>query len=79
MILSEGKNMTTSFFIIILKYITPPEKIDKHRDAHLSFLDEQYTKNIFIASEAKVPRTGGIIIAKSENRGKLEQILSIVN
>jgi uncharacterized protein YciI len=61
--------------IIDLKYIVPLEKIDSHMTAHVKFLKKYYDKNIFIASGRKVPRTGGIILARGASREEIEKII----
>jgi uncharacterized protein YciI len=64
-----------NFFVIILKYIVPLSEIDLYRNAHLEFLNKYYESGIFIISGAKVPRDGGVIIAKSCDRLFIENIL----
>ena len=64
-------------FIIELTYIRPLDEIDFFMKAHLDFLESQYQQNRFIASGRKIPRTGGIILARAENRGALEQIVAL--
>ena len=62
-------------FIVNLSYIKPLDTVDKHLPEHLEFLMEQYSKGIFIASGRKVPRTGGVILAKGKSRQELLGIL----
>jgi uncharacterized protein YciI len=62
-------------FIISLTYIRPLEEIDAHMTAHLKFLKKYYSKNMFIASGRKVPRTGGIILALADSKNKVEEII----
>jgi uncharacterized protein YciI len=63
-------------FIINLHYIVPLEKIDEHMKEHVIFLRKYYTRNVFVASGRKVPRTGGIILALSKNREEIESIIA---
>ena len=63
-------------FIVILSYKVPLEKIDAFRPAHLEFLKNYYDENLFIASGPQVPRNGGIIIAKCDNKDILQEILA---
>jgi len=51
-------------------------QIDKYLDAHIEYLDRNYERGVFIASGRKVPRSGGIILAKARNRSELEEILN---
>ena len=62
-------------FVIKLSYIKPLEFIDKARPAHLEFLDKYYAQNIFIASGRQSPPVGGIIIAASNDRQQIENII----
>lgn len=63
-------------FIINLNYIVPLETLDAHMAAHVAFLRKYYTKNVFLASGRKVPRTGGIILALAESKDEVEKIIS---
>ena len=60
----------------MLIYKVPLEKIDDFRSAHLAFLNIYYAKNFFIASGPQVPRSSGVIIAKSDNKDSLQKILA---
>lgn len=51
-------------------------QIDKYLDAHIEYLDRNYERGVFIASGRKVPRSGGIILAKARNRSELEETLN---
>ncbi|WP_303316415.1 YciI family protein [Flavivirga abyssicola] len=62
-------------FIINLTYKTELEKVDQHLNEHIEFLNEQYELRNFIASGRKIPRTGGIILSKVENKSELEKII----
>ena len=62
-------------FIINLTYKTELEKVDQHLNDHIEFLNEQYELGNFLASGRKIPRTGGIILSKVENKTELEKII----
>jgi uncharacterized protein YciI len=53
-------------FILSLTYIAPLEDADKHMEAHMAWIREGYDGNFFLASGRKVPRTGGVILARGE-------------
>ncbi|MFT4058493.1 MAG: YciI family protein [Legionella sp.] len=61
-------------FIIKLNYLAPTDEIDKYLNAHREFLDYYYKQDLFIASGPMKPRTGGIIIATTNDRDYLENI-----
>lgn len=62
-------------FIISLTYIVPLDELDKHMAAHVKYLNKYYSKNVFIASGRKVPRTGGIILALADSKEQVEDII----
>jgi uncharacterized protein YciI len=53
-------------FIISLTYKKSTEEADKHMAAHMDWLKAAYASGTFLASGRKVPRTGGVIIARGE-------------
>lgn len=63
-------------FIVSITYISEMSQIDKYLEAHIEYLDRNYERGVFIASGRKVPRSGGIILAKARNRSELEEILN---
>lgn len=62
-------------FIVIVKYVTGLEDIDKALPDHNAWLDSMYEKGILIASGRQIPRVGGILLARSDSREDLERIL----
>ncbi|HFD32661.1 MAG TPA: GTP cyclohydrolase [Gammaproteobacteria bacterium] len=62
-------------FIVSLNYIRPLEQVDSLLEEHIEFLNMQYEKKVFIASGRKVPRTGGVILARAKNKEELSAIL----
>ena len=62
-------------FIIELVYEKSLKAIDAHMGEHMQFLNKHYAAGSFIMSGRKVPRTGGIIIAKCKTKKTLEKIM----
>lgn len=60
-------------FILSLTYKKPTEEADKHMAAHMDWLKAAYADGTFLASGRKVPRTGGVILAKGE-RAAIESL-----
>jgi uncharacterized protein YciI len=60
-------------FILSLTYIAPLEDADKHMEAHMAWVKAGYDQGLFLASGRKVPRTGGVILARGE-RAVIEAI-----
>lgn len=62
-------------FIIQLTYRAPIQEVDKYLQAHREFLDYYYKQGLLLASGPMKPRTGGIIIALTQDKTYLESIL----
>ncbi|MDP3706065.1 MAG: YciI family protein [Legionellaceae bacterium] len=62
-------------FIVQLTYKVPVSEVDKYLQAHREFLDYHYKQGLLLASGPMKPRTGGIIIALTQDRAYLESIL----
>ena len=63
-------------YIINLTYKVPLTTVDTHLEAHVEFLNQQYSLGNFLMSGRKEPRNGGIIITPLTNR---EQLLKIID
>ena len=62
-------------YIVILTYKAPLEQIEIYLESHVLYLKKQYSKGNFLASGRRVPRLGGVILAKTIDRSELEVIL----
>ena len=62
-------------FIVSLRYVRPLEEVDRHLEAHVAYLKQHYAQGHFIASGRKVPRTGGVILARVGSREALQAVL----
>jgi len=62
-------------FVIELIYKAPLAEIDASMAAHMRFLKKHYASGHFIVSGRKVPRDGGIILAKGDSREQIEAIM----
>lgn len=71
-----SEKLSHNLFIVSLTYKISLDKIDKFRLAHMKFLEDCYEKKLFIASGPKVPRTGGVIIAKTDSKNSLDKVLA---
>lgn len=60
--------------VIQLTYKVPSQEIDKYLQAHREFLDYYYKQGLLVLSGPMKPRTGGIIIAATNDKAKLEEI-----
>lgn len=63
-------------YVVELTFTQPVEEVAKQVEAHLDYLDKHYAQKHFIASGAKNPRDGGVILARASlSREQLEAIL----
>ncbi|WP_454286101.1 YciI family protein [Rhizobium arsenicireducens] len=53
-------------FILSLTYVKPQEDADRLMEPHMTWVKQGYDSGMFLASGRKVPRTGGVILAKGE-------------
>ncbi|MEU8436568.1 YciI family protein [Streptomyces sp. NPDC029216] len=61
-------------FVMELMYTAPIEDVEEQMDAHIAWLDEHYASGVFLASGRKVPREGGVILARGVSRAEVETI-----
>ncbi|TDP24869.1 uncharacterized protein YciI [Enterobacter sp. AG326] len=65
----------STVYIVILTYIKPLDEIDAVIPAHAEWLKKGYAEGIFLASGRRIPRNGGVILAKCESLTSLEERL----
>ncbi|NRF67275.1 hypothetical protein HLB44_09795 [Aquincola sp. S2] len=58
-------------FIVLLTYQKPLAEIDRLMSKHVAWLKGHYASGLFIASGRRVPRSGGVILARSGNADAL--------
>lgn len=63
-------------FVVSLVYKVEMALVDEHIPAHVAFLDKHYEQGHFLVSGRKVPRVGGVILAKADSKEALQVILS---
>ncbi len=54
-------------FIINITYTVPLSKIDQILSEHRKFLQEGYNNELLLLSGPRNPRTGGVVLARSES------------
>ncbi|QEL57605.1 YciI family protein [Chromobacterium paludis] len=62
-------------FVVSLTYTAPLSDVDALLPAHVQWLKQAYADGLFVASGRKVPRDGGVILARGE-RAALEARLA---
>ena len=62
-------------YLILLTYKAPIEDVERVTPAHREFLDRGYRAEKLLLSGPKVPRTGGVIIARANTREEVDQLI----
>lgn len=65
----------TTLFVVVLTYIRPLEEVDAAGPAHVAWLRQGYDRGVFLVSGRRVPRTGGVIIAKAASLPEVEALM----
>jgi uncharacterized protein YciI len=61
-------------FVLLLTYIKPLEEVDRLMREHVAWLDEHFAAGRFVVSGRRIPRTGGVIVARGDDRGEIDDI-----
>ncbi len=61
-------------FVLVLTYTKPLAEVDALMRRHMAWLNRQYDEGRFIVSGRQVPRTGGVILARGDDREEIERI-----
>jgi uncharacterized protein YciI len=61
-------------FVLLLTYIKPLAEVDALMRRHMAWLDAQYDAGRFIVSGRRIPRTGGVILARGDDREEIEAL-----
>lgn len=64
----------STIYVVVLTYIKPLEEIDNAIPAHVEWLKKCYADGLFLASGRRIPRTGGVILAKCDSREILNRV-----
>ena len=63
-------------FLLLLHYKKSLETVDFHVPDHTKFLQKHYDLGNFLLSGRRIPRIGGIIIARAEHEEAVRAIIS---
>ena len=63
-------------YLLLSRYTKPLAEVDRHLVAHRTFLDRYYASGDLIVSGPMDPREGGVIIANTMPRERLDAILA---
>jgi uncharacterized protein YciI len=63
-------------YVLTLTYIVELDQVDRVRDEHMAWIADQYEAGRFLMSGAKVPRDGGVILARGIERDELDEVIA---
>jgi uncharacterized protein YciI len=61
-------------FVLLLTYVKPLAEVDALMREHVAWLNEQYDAGRFLVSGRRIPRTGGVILARGDDREAMEAL-----
>jgi uncharacterized protein YciI len=61
-------------FVLLLTYTKPLAEVDALMRRHMAWLDAQYDAGRFVVSGRRIPRTGGVILARGDDRDEIEAL-----
>ncbi|HRK97618.1 MAG: GTP cyclohydrolase [Alphaproteobacteria bacterium] len=62
-------------FVVLVNYLKPIEEVERVVVPHRTYLDELYAQGVLLASGPKIPRTGGVLLAKGMDKQELWEML----
>ena len=60
--------------VLLLTYVKPLAEVDALMGDHMAWLNEHYDAGRFLVSGRRIPRTGGVIVARGEDREEIEAL-----
>jgi uncharacterized protein YciI len=61
-------------FLLRLTYTKPLAEVDAHMRAHMAWLKRGYRDGHFVISGRQIPRAGGVIFARGDDRAAAEAL-----
>src|ERR1700704_5873301 len=62
----SGAARFAGVFVLLLTYVKPLPEVDRLMRRHVAWLDEHYAAGRFLVSGRRIPRTGGVIVARGD-------------
>jgi uncharacterized protein YciI len=72
--METSKNTHLPTFILLLTYTKPLPEVDALINDHMAWLNEHYESERFLVSGRRIPRTGGVIVARGADREEVEAL-----
>ena len=63
-------------FLLVLTYSKPLDEVEPFMAAHMTWVDAYYQDGTFMASGRRVPRIGGVILARAADRASVETMVN---
>ena len=63
-------------FLLSLTYLVPFAEIEPLMAPHMAWVDAHYQSGHFLLSGRKVPRTGGLLVARADSRAAVAAIVA---
>ena len=60
--------------MLLLTYVKPLEEVDELMRPHVAWLNGHYAAGRFLVSGRRIPRTGGVIVARGDDRAEIEAL-----
>ena len=64
-----------TLYVILLKYVRPPEEVTVHLEEHRAYLRQAYADGWFIVSGPRIPATGGVILARAASEDDVRAMI----
>ena len=61
-------------FVLLLTYTKPIAEVEALMREHVAWLSKQYEAGRFVVSGRQIPRSGGVIVARGDDREEMEEI-----
>lgn len=61
--------------IVSSRFITDPSRAEPHRQAHIDWVERYVGEGLFLFAGPKADKSGGIILARGNDRDRLSAIL----
>jgi uncharacterized protein YciI len=65
----------TKMFAVLVKYVKPLDQVDAILAPHRAYLQAHCDAGRFVVAGRRVPRTGGLILARGESAEQLQKLL----
>jgi uncharacterized protein YciI len=71
---NDSSSQDEAVFVLLLTYVQPLDEVDRLMRRHMAWLNEHYDAGRFVVSGRRIPRTGGVILARGDDRAEIEAI-----